>query len=155
VDYKTISEFTNAAKGGTIHTLTYTKELKTLKNVTDVITKTTKCQVQLNCRYDNLKAVKEARADGSLPAENQGLPKGTSWVEGSKALIRTDSTGKISLRCTKFNGNKGETTYYRNGQVVNKEEIKPLCYSSEFPVYKEDKVTPIFNIGIEKIDSII
>jgi len=155
MNYNEINAIVNAVKGGTIHTLTYQKQLKTRKDVTDVITKTTKTQVMLKTTYDNIKSVKEARANGDLPAENQGLPKGTSWADDRRIFIKSDKTGALQLRCMKAHGNKTVTEYRKNGVIVDKAEVEPLCLKSEFPVYNESKpASPIFNVGIEKIISL-
>lgn len=150
--YEKINDIVNNIKGGTIHTITYQKQLETRKGVTDIITKTTKTQVMLKTTYDNIKSVKEGRANGTLPAENQGLPKGTSWLDDRKLFIKNDTTKKIQLRCMKAHGNKSVTQYYKNGVIVDKSEVEPLCLKKEFPVYDDSKSpSPIFNIGIEKI----
>lgn len=134
-------------KKGTIHTMTYQKSLKTRKGITDVVTKTTKMQVRLGVRYDNITAVKEARNDGSLPVTNSGLASSLEWIDGN--FIRNTKTGNIMLRVAYANGNKTVSEYRLNGKIVDKAEIEPLCLKSEFSV--SDSAPTVINIGVEKI----
>ena len=151
-NYVEINGIVSSIKGGTIHTLTYEKNLKTRKGVNDIVTKTVTTQVMLKVKYDNIRVVKEARSSGKLPVENQGLPKGTSWLDDRHIFIKSDKTGAVQLRCMKANGNKPVVEYRKNGVLVEKAEVEPLCLKSEFPVYKDDFIkSPIFNIGIDKI----
>jgi len=144
------------AKGkGTVRTMEYSKALKTRKDVTDIVTKTTKMQCRYGCKYDNLGNVKEARETGALPTENQGLPKNTEWME-YPYFIKNINTGAIQLRCSLFDGNKTETQYYKNGVPCEKADIEALVLKNELPQpLKEGAVKPsIINIGIDKINSI-
>lgn len=152
--YEQINKRINECKKGTIHTISYTKELKTRKGVTDKIEKRTKTQGRFGVTYDNIKTVKESREEGYLPAENAGLPKGTEWLDDRRLFIKSVKTGAIQLRVARANGNKTITEYYKNGVLVDKSEVEPLCLKSEFPDYTNKTPSPIFNIGIEKVTEI-
>lgn len=134
---------------GSIHTITYAKELKTRKGVEDTVIKVTTLQGRFGIEYDNIQAVKEARENGTAPAENGGLIGGMKW-EDHRYILKNENTGKFQLRVTKCNRWPSKTTYLRNGVPVAKEDIEPLCLKSEFTHYS-GKVSPIFNIGIEKV----
>jgi len=137
-------------KKGTIRTITYTRPMKTRKGVTDVIEKTTTMQVRTGVRYDSMKAVKEARADGSIPEQNQGLAASLEWIDNN--FIKNTKTGAVMLRVAYANGNKTTTEYRKNGQIVEKTDIAPLCLASE--TKHSDSAPTVFNIGVDKIISI-
>ena len=138
---------------GTIHTLTYARELKTKKNVTDIMTKIETVQVSFGVNYDNKKAVIEARNNGELPAENQGLAKNMEWVV-YPYLLRNVKTGDYQLRCNGLKTNKHEINYYKNGGLVDAKDIINDCYSNEVSLELPDP-RPTFNIALDKIVSII
>lgn len=148
--YIDVKEKVEGFKKGTIRTITYSKSLKTLKGVSDVVTKTTTMQVRTGVNYNNLKAVKAGRMEGTIPVENQGLSPALEWVDNN--FIRNKKTGTIMLRVAFANGNKTKTTYYKNGKVVDKSEIIPLCLKSE--TASRDSIPTVFNISVEKIDKI-
>lgn len=131
---------------GRIRTLTYGKTLKTRKGITDVVTKRTVMQVQFGVCYDNKKSTIEGRANGTLPAENQGLKPNQEWVD--KYLIRNIQTGSMSVRISFVNNNMSTTEYKRNGVIVDKAEIVPLCLKSE--VESRGPIS-VLDIGIDKI----
>lgn len=139
----------NSTKKGTIHTLTYSKPLKTRKGVTDVITKSSTVQVRFGIDYDNMRVTKEGRADGTLPVVNQGLAPSLRWIDNN--FIENTKNGNKMLRVSSAYGNKTVIKYYKNGVETTKEEIAPLCLASETAVHE---VPTVMNIGIEKIISI-
>jgi len=57
--------------------------------------KRTKMLLRLGVPYDSMEEVEQGRADGTLPAENQGL-KGKEWVN-FPTLKRSLKTGKLLL----------------------------------------------------------
>lgn len=153
--YSEIKTLALAKRAGTIRTITYTKQLKALKDVSSVITKTTTTQCRLGVSYDNIKAVKEYKATRP-ETERTGHMSGVQWKAGDEKYFIEGKNGNIQLRCTRIKGNPTKTTYYKDGVEVTKEEIKALCLKSEFPEYKEGAApVPVFNIGIEKIISIV
>jgi len=145
-----VKEIVDGLRKGTIRTITYTRPMKTRKGVTDVIEKTTTMQVRTGVRYDNMKAVKEARADGSLPTENQGLMGSLEWIDNN--FIKNTKTGAVMLRVAYANGNKTISEYRKNGQIVEKSEIAPLCLKSETAV--KDSAPSVFNIKVENITAL-
>ena len=148
-----LNELKNIIKNtqrGSIHTITYAKELKTRKGVNDTIMKITTLQGRFGVEYDNIKSVQEARENGEAPAVNGGLVGAMVW-DDHRYILKNESTGNYQLRVTKCNRWPSKVTYIKNGKVVDKEEIKALCLKSEFPDYATSKPAPIFNIGVEKI----
>lgn len=140
----------DSLKKGTIRTVTYTKPLKTRKGIEDVVTKTTTMQVRLGVKYNNMKAVKAAKAEGKLNHDNYKLEDTYEWLDDN--FIKNKKTGNVQLRMAYANGNKTITEYKKNGVVVEKVDIEPLCLKSE-TIVKTDAPT-VFNIGVEKIISI-
>lgn len=150
MELSTVKEIVKNTQRGSIHTITYKKELKTRKGVEDTIEKVTTLQGRFGVEYDNIKSVQEAREDGSAPAENGGLVGAMVW-DDHRYILKNENTGKYQLRVTKCNRWPSKVTYLKNGVVVDKEDIKALCLKSEFPDYNNSKSTPIFNIGVEKV----
>lgn len=148
-----LNELKNIVKNtqrGSIHTITYAKELKTRKGVDDTIMKITTLQGRFGVEYDNIASVKEARETGIAPASNGGLVGSMVW-DDHRYILKNENTGKYQLRVTKCNRWPSKVTYLKNGKVVDKSEVQPLCLKSEFPEYGISKPAPIFNIGIEKV----
>lgn len=149
MNYNELSEIINGNKRGTIRTMTYSKPLKTRKGVSDSIMKRTTIQVRFGVDYDNMKSTIEGRANGTLPAVNQGLHPSLKWLDDGN-FIQNIKTGGIQLRVANAHGNKTVTEYFMNGLPVKKEDVEPLCLASEF----KGNSNTVFNIGIEKIESI-
>lgn len=148
-----LNELKNIIKNthrGSIHTITYVKELKTRKGVEDTIMKVTTLQGRFGVEYDNIKSVKEARATGAAPASNGGLVGNMVW-DDHRYILKNENTGKYQLRVTKCNRWPSKVVYLKNGVPVNKDDIKDLCLKSEFPNCGVGRPAPIFNIGIEKV----
>lgn len=148
-----LNELKNIIKNtrrGSIHTITYVKELKTRKGVEDTIMKVTTLQGRFGVEYDNIKSVKEARTTGTAPATNGGLVGSMVW-DDHRYILKNENTGKYQLRVTKCNRWPSKVVYLKNGVPVSKDDVKDLCLKSEFPDYNNSKPTPIFNIGIEKV----
>ena len=148
-----IDKFIATVGNGTIHTLQFERKLKTKKNVTDNLMKIETVQVSFGVNYDNKKAVIEARANGELPATNQGLAKNLEWLV-YPFLLRNVVTNEVQLRCNGLKTNKHEINYFKNGTQVDASEIINDCYSNE--VYTElPDPRPTFNIALDKILAII
>jgi hypothetical protein len=93
------------------------------------ITKKSSFQVQLGVEYDNKKSVQEKRADGTLPAENAGLPWG-EWLQYPYVITHK---GEQYLRVSLFNGTfKPTAAYYQNGVEITREQAQAQAYASEF-----------------------
>jgi hypothetical protein len=113
--------------------------------------------VRAGVNYDNIKVVQEARADGSLPEENQGLRGGQSWHTFPYVIQKVD--GSFDYRFTR-NGTKKPNSVILDakGNKVEKEVAKEMAYSSEFssgdtPVFQvnEGYITSIMEIPVEEI----
>lgn len=150
MELSTVKKIVKNTQRGSIHTITYKKELKTRKGVEDTIEKVTTLQGRFGVEYDNIKSVQKAREDGQAPATNGGLVGAIVW-DDHRYILKNENTGKYQLRVTKCNRWPSKVTYLKNGVAVDKEDIKALCLKSEFPDYNNSKSTPIFNIGVEKI----
>ncbi len=77
--------------------------------------------------YDSMKAVKEGRDNGSLPAVNAGLPYG-QWL---KYPYLIECNGDVLLRLYPNGNGTIEETYYMDGQPVTLDAIRPHLYASE------------------------
>lgn len=115
---------------GAFTAMTWQKELPvkaTYKNTVKV-TKVTTGVVRFGCNYENLKATAEKRADGTLPAENTGLPWGT-WNIFPYFIKHNE---KDYVRCTVSHNNPMRSVYYINGRTASKEECEMYCTKSAF-----------------------
>lgn len=137
------------APKGTFKSMKWGKELKTLKGVNSVVTKETKGVIRLGVQYDNIADVKEARENGELPQENQGLP----WGSWKKYPYFIEHKGSEYLRVALVNNVKLETKYILDGKVeISKAQAEALCLKSEFP--NNDKPLEILTIKMENIKEI-
>ena len=111
------------------------------------ITKISEFVARVGVTYDNMKAVKQKRSDGTLPEENQGLPWG-KWVTFPYVIEHKDA---LYLRCsaTQNKEQTGKVHYFRNGEEISRDEAQSACLASEFAPKSDGDV---FNI---KVDSII
>lgn len=151
--YEEIMNIINNTGKGTIHTMTYGKELKTRKGVTAKISKKTVMQIRMGVDYDHLATTIEGRKDGTLPPENAGLNPSLKWVDKGRNFLINTKTGRVMLRVAYANGNPTKTQYYKDGVPVEKADIEALCLKSE--IGSPGKATPsVINISIDKIMSI-
>lgn len=147
-----IDKIVKNTQKGSIHTIVYGKKLKTRAGCGDVYEKVTVTQGRFGVEYNNLKAVVNGRNVGNLPVEPCALPKGTTW---SEYPFYINGKSGIQLRVARANSGYGKTTYFKNGQKIDKATAEAACLASEFPKYNPEAPKPaIFNIGIEKIISI-
>lgn len=147
----TVENLINTIKGGTIHSLSWTRPAKVKKSCQDEITKTVKAtNIMLNASYDNLKRTKEGREEGILPAENTGL-NGFEWVH-YPLVLRSIKTGKLYLRIETMKNSKFSTEWRRNQAIVAKALIEQDLLSSE---KRSDSEMPIvMNVAIESITAL-
>jgi len=132
------------ARKGQICTFTTARPLKVRKGQAP-ITKTSTFQARVGVDYDNITAVKEKRASGELPAENQGLPWGT-WAVFPYVI---EHKGEQYFRCTSINNNfVTKTVYTRDGVEIAKEEAQVAALASEF---SEGTPSDVFNIKLSSI----
>lgn len=105
--------------------------------------------VRFGVSYDKQKSTIEGRADGSLPAENAGLPWG-NWKAGEENYI-VEHKGNTYLRCA-TSPNKSKNTYLINGVLSTKEAAEMMCLASEFK--QGDKVPSVLCINTDSIVTI-
>lgn len=144
------------------------KQLKTYKKVLDimsvgqneeicygsapVVEKVTSIVIRGGIEYDNQKVVIEGREDGTLPAENAGLPWG-QWVEYP---FHIEHKGSDYARFYAASGLSFEpkVEYYLNGKLSTKAVVEPLCLASEFR--KSDEPLPLcMTIKAENVKAIL
>ena len=150
--YEEIKKVIDNTGKGTIHTMVYSKELKTRKGVTAKVSKKTTVQVRMGVDYDHLASTIEGRANGTLPPENAGINSSLTWVDKGRNFLINSKTGEVMLRVASANGNPTKTVYYKDGVPVDKAEIEPLCLKSE--TASRNKAVSVFNIKIDKILSL-
>lgn len=116
------------------------------------MTKRTTMLLRLGVDYDKMQDVQEARADGSLPATNQGM-KGKEWVT-FPYLKRSLKTGKTLLSVKKASTcfkAKTDTVYLLDGQEVNKDDYAHAMLGYEF---KKGEVPNTFDLTGENVTRI-
>jgi hypothetical protein len=129
---------------GQIVTLKTVRTMKVRKGQAEVLKEST-FQTRLGVNYDNIKAVQEKREDGTLPAENAGLPWG-EWLIFPHIIAHK---GNHYYRCTKVNsGFIPKTCFYQDGKEISKDQAQAACLASEF---REDQENEVFTIKIESI----
>jgi hypothetical protein len=103
----------------------------TFKGITAVITKRVKMVGRVGIEYDNQKKVVDARENGTLPAENQGL-KGMEWVE-YPWLLRATKSGKLYLRLYTSTNSKcrAVSQFFLDGKAVDREAVAHLLLAKE------------------------
>ncbi len=132
---------------GQIVTITARRSMKTLKSTQAMIEKLSVFQARAGINYDNVKAVKEKRESGELPAENAGLP----WGEWHQFPYVIRHKGKFYFRLyTVANNFTPKTVYFVNGVESDRATVEPLCLASEF----YDKITDCFTYPLEGILSV-
>jgi hypothetical protein len=106
--------------------------------------------VSFGVEYDVKKAVKEARANGELPAENQGR-KGKEWVEYPFVLrsLKTDKCAIVVYPAA--NGSKSH--YEENGEEITRDAYEAATTPSSRTFYGS-KERRTFEIGLDHIESI-
>jgi len=133
--------------------VTYRKELKTRKGVKVVVTKTTEATFKAGINSDRRVVTQEARANGDLPAENQGLLPGYSWVT-FPYILHYAPKDRLYWRFYPSSGAKTPPRIvYRNetsGEEITKEQAQALCLASEFS-NREKKETDCYNIPQDNI----
>ena len=137
------------SKKGNFSSYTTLKTCKTLKSFEGKIEKLTRAKnIMIGAAYDNRQAVIEARANGELPSENQGL-NGREWVQ-YPILLRSLVNGKELIRVNVLNNSKFESQYFLNGQPIEYEQIEQYLQSSERK-RPSDKPLTVFDITVDNI----
>lgn len=133
---------------GQFASLRTVRPLKVRKGKAEILKDSTfTCRVGVN--YDNIAAVKEGRADGSLPSENAGLPWG-SWLVFPYVIAHK---GAHYFRCTSVHNDNAipRVIYTRNGVEITKAEAEADALASEF-ADKDDR--EVFTVKVESITEI-
>lgn len=132
---------------GQFASLRTVRPLKVKKGKAEILKDSTfTCRVGVN--YDNITAVKEGREDGSLPAENAGLPWG-EWLVFPYVIAHK---GCHYFRCTSVHNDNAipRVIYTRNGVEITKDEAKADALASEF----YEKEGEVFTVKVESITEI-
>jgi hypothetical protein len=111
------------------------------------VNKASEFQCRVGVTYDNIQAVQDGRADGTLPAENAGLPWG-EWIEFPYTI---GHKGETYVRCTllKNNFRRAPVFTLMDGTEIAKADVMPLALASEFKEKDADSV--VFNIKLSSI----
>ena len=111
------------------------------------VNKASEFQCRVGVTYDNIQAVQDGRADGTLPAENAGLPWG-EWIEFPYTI---GHKGETYVRCTllKNNFRRAPVFTLMDGTEIAKADVMPLALASEFKEKDADSV--VFNIRLSSI----
>jgi hypothetical protein len=118
------------SKKGNFSSYVTLKTCKTLKGFDGKIEKLTRARnIMIGAAYDNRQAVIEARANGDLPSENQGL-KGKEWIQ-YPILLKSLANGKELIRVNVLNNSKFESQWLLNGEPIEYEKIEQYLYSGE------------------------
>jgi hypothetical protein len=133
------------SRRGQIVTVKTTRPVKMKKGQAEV-TKTSEFQCRVGVNYENMAAVKEGRANGEMPAENQGLPWG-EWIEFPYTI---GHKGETYVRCTMLNNafRRAPVFTLADGTVVDKETVKQGALASEF---REGDDNLVFNIKVSSL----
>ena len=148
---KTRNEIVSKAlsKRGNFSSYATLKTCKTLKSFEGKIEKLTRAKnIMIGAAYDNRQVVIEARANGDLPSENQGL-KGKEWVQ-YPILLKSLVNGKELIRVNVLNNSKFESQYFLNGQPIEYEKIEQYLQSGE-KKKSNDKPLIVFDITVDNI----
>lgn len=116
------------AKTGQFTGCLWVRTLKTRKGVVGVVTKETRATVRAGLSYDNRAKVQDARADGTLPESNAGLP----WGEWLAAPYVIQHNGKHYVRLYPVEGRHPRVVYRLDGQRITQDQARELCLASEF-----------------------
>lgn len=132
------------SRKGQIVTVKTQRPVKMKKGQPQVI-KSSEFQCRVGVNYDNITAVKEKRANGELPAENQGLP----WGEWALFPYVITHKGEYYVRCTMIHNNFRKAAVYTiDGVEVDKEAVKAMALASEF---REGDDNDVFNIKLSSL----
>lgn len=145
-----------------------TKRPMKVRKGQQAVYKTSTFTARLGVNYDNIKEVKERRADGRAPEVNQGLPWG-EWLIPNFIITHK---GSYYLRYTTTNNSKAEVEYSLDNGTISAEVAKTMCLASEFPAPKIATIvvetpegatttadvevkTVVYNVNFENIVSIV
>ena len=128
-----IDKLLQGYKKGTYITLHTLKQAKVKKSCPYKIVKSSKYKnARLGISYDNMSQTQVLRNTDEIPKENAGL----TWGEWKSFPYVIEHKGKDYLRCYVEIRNI-ETTWIKDGEVVNKADIEEYLLSSEKKKPKE------------------
>ena len=117
--------------------------MRTRKGQPEILKEST-FQCRLGVNYDNIAAVQAKREDGTLPAENAGLPWG-EWIQFPHLI---GHKGNHYMRCTTVNsGFIPKVCFYQNGAEITRDQAQVACVKGEF----DEKDNEVFTIKVESI----
>jgi len=119
-------------KHGQFAQVRYSRPLKLRKEYADSgieIRKATEINAIIGSNYDSRSSVKVSRLDGTLPPTNQGL-NSKEWVIPN-FILRSKVNDELLFRMYASNNHIAKVSYFKNGKLVNKEEISHYVLSSE------------------------
>jgi hypothetical protein len=129
---------------GQIVTLCTKRDCKVRKG-SPMVEKVAKFQCRVGVNYDNMASVQEKRENGTLPAENAGLPWG-QWLIFPHLIAHK---GNHYLRCTTLNNNNvPQVSYLLDGREISREEARALCLASEFRDHEDNDC---FTVKVESV----
>ena len=137
------------SKKGNFSSYATLKTCKTLKGFDGKIEKLTRAKnIMIGAAYDNRQAVIEARANGDLPSENQGL-KGKEWIQ-YPILLKSLANGKELIRVNVLNNSKFESQWLLNGEPIEYEKIEQYLYSGEKKKPSSEQRI-VFDIAVDNV----
>lgn len=143
---KTQQILDNLNSAGQFSRVSWTRTLKTRKDVPCVCTKQTTCVVRSGIDYANLASVKTGIAAGERN-EVQSLP----WGEWIKFPLVIGHKGNEYVRLYPTAGNHAETQYFIDSIPASKEDVTLLVLASEV---KPSSEVACFAINVENITAV-
>ena len=132
------------SRKGQIVTVTTLRDCKVRKGQ-DPVRKQSTFQCRVGVNYDNIQAVKDKRAEGTLPKENAGLP----WGEWALFPYVITHKGEYYVRCTVLrNAHRSSPVYTQLGATITREQAQLVCLASEF---KQDADNDVFTVKVSSL----
>ncbi len=148
-----LSAVQSAPKGAFARAV-WVRTLKTRKGVAAIVTKRTEGVVRVGIDYDKVGDVQEGRENGSLPAENAGLPWG-QWEVFPLSILHKEARYFRFYFATGENGKRErlKVAYFIDGQPIERDALQAMgiCLASEFPADKPDEELNTFTVKEENI----
>ena len=137
-------EYMKAVKGGQFVSVVSVKRMRTKKNVTSEVVKQSEFTCRAGVEYDNMAKTDIRRESGEAPAQNAGLP----WGEWEEYPYSIRHKGKRYLRFSEAAGTKTKSRDFLDGKEVSADDVRDLCYASEFRARGDGGV---FNLAEDNI----
>lgn len=145
MNYSLIKSRLAQKQNGAFTSILWERPMKTLKAFSgQTITKRTSAVVRCGIEYDNIGRVIEARATGTAPAVNAGLPWG-QWDDYPFSILHK---GNRYLRVATVPNTRFTTEYFLNGVKVDKSAVQSMCIKSEF---RDGEIPSVLTINTENI----